>query len=379
MNPIPKNHSALFDDPDLSLVPFTTRLCGPKGQEASFYLSDLSPDANLDLDLNTRVVPPPQTPQGTHFRNVIPVRHPTQCHICPGTIPQVAPQTTSLHPQFGTPAAVAPQPTFCAFEGAHSFSPNPSLSPSHPGRSSSASLDSGTPQVQVWQGTIPQVRSRAKTSSLSTNPQLNFHPPVDHQLTSDTFDDVYALLPQPSSSLLSTSIPVIDYSGGKLAAPLSSVDHQLTFDTFDDAYALLPQPSSSLLSTSIPAIDYSGGELAAPLSSVQNVSFPMASGSAPFQPSLTPVVPISGSPFSVSMPIVPMGSAPAATSPPTTTFARQEPRQVPTSRGLYPECVRPLVRVDNIIEWVRPDVMKMVVYFNFSSNAEAEAHSSWEA
>jgi len=332
MNPIPTNHSALFDDPDLSLVPFTTCLRGPKGQEASFHLSNLSSDANLDLDLNTRVVPPPQAPQGTHFRNVIPVCHPTRCLICPGTIPQVTPQTTSSHPQFGAlPATVAPQPTFCAFEGAHALSPNPSLSPSYPGRSSSASLDGGTP---VWQGTIPQVRSRAKTSSISTNPQLNFHPPVHHQLT---------------------------------------------FDTFDDPYPLLPQPLSSPLSTSIPGIDYSGGDRAAPLSSVRNVSFPMASGSAPFHPSLTPVVPISGSPFSASMPIVPIGSAPAAATPPTTTFARAEPRQVPTSRGLCPECVRPLVRVDNTIEWVRPDVMKMVVYFNFSSNAEAEAHSSWEA
>jgi len=290
MNTIPTNHSTPLDNADLSLVPPTTRQCGPQGKEVPFYLDDLSSDVNLALDVNTRAVPLPQAPQGTHYRNVKPVRHLTQCHIWPDTTPQVTPQTTSSHPQFGTlPAAVAPQPTFCAFEGAHARSLHPSLSPSHPGGSSSTSLGGRIPQVQ---GAIPQVRSKAKMSNLSTNPQLNFHPPVDYQLT------------------------------------------------FDGAYALPPQPSSSLLSTSIPAIECSGGERAVPLSSVQNVSFPMASGSALFQSYLTPVVPISGSPISVSMPIVPMGSAPAAAVAPTTTttFPRAEPRQVPTSRGLCPMC-----------------------------------------
>jgi len=79
------------------------------------------------------------------------------------------------------------------------------------------------------------------------------------------------------------------------------------------------------------------------------------------------------------MPIAPMGSAPADVAAPTitTTFARAGPRQVTTSCGLCPECVRPLVRVDDTIEWVRPDVIKVVVYFDFSSNGGAEAHSSW--
>jgi len=342
LNPIPPNHSTPLDDAALSLVPFTTRQCGPKGEEVPFCLSDLSFDANLDLDGNTRVVPLPQAPQGTHTRNVKRVRHPPQCHIWPGTIPQLTPQTTSSHPQvtqFGTlPTTVTPQPTFGTFDGAHALSLHPSLSPTHPGDSSSALLDGGTPQVQVWQGAIPQVRHKAKTSSLtgSTNPQLNFHPPVDYQLA---------------------------------------------FDTFDDAYSLLPQLSSSLLSNSSSAIECSSGERAAPLSSTQDITFHMTSGPAPVQPSLTPMVPISGSPFRVnaSIPIVPMGSAPAAaTATVTTDFARGETRQVPISRGLCPGCMRPLVRVDNTIEWVRPDVMKMVLYFNFSSDAEAEAHSSWE-
>ena len=327
MNPIRTNHSTHLDDDDLSLASFAKHQCGPKGQEVPFYLSDLSSDANLDLEDDARVVPLPQASQGTHRHNMEPVRPPPQCHIWPGTIPQVTPQTTSSYPQFGTPpAAVAPQSTFGAFDGAHS----------HTGCSSYVSLDGGIPRVQVWQGAIPHVLPQAQTPSLTTNPQLNFHPPVDHQLNLDTFDGAYAFLPQLTSSLLSTSSSAIEFSGGEWAAPPSSIQNQ-------------------------------------------NVPFPVTSRPASVQPSLTPVIPTFGSPISTSIPIVPMGSVPAAAAPTTnTTFARAEPRQVHTSRGLCPECVRPLVRVDNTIEWVRPDVMKMVVYFNFSSNAETEAHSSWE-
>ena len=338
MNPIPKNHSTSLNDADFSLAPFITRQCGPTRKEVPFYLNDLSSDANLDLDVtsNIRVVSLPQALQGTHSRNVKPVRHPPQHHIWPGTIPQVTPQATTSYPQFGTlPPAIAPQPTFGALDGAYALSLHPSLSPFHPGGSSAASLDDGgAAQVQVWQGEIPQVPPRPESSSLSTNPQLYFHPPVDYQPT---------------------------------------------FDTFDGAYPLLSQPLSSFLSTSSSTIECGGGERAAPLSSIHNIPFPVTAGPAPVQPSLTPVGPISGSPMGASVPIVPMGTVPTAATPAiTTTFAHAEPRQVPTSRGLCPECVRPLVRVDNTIEWVRPDVMKMVVYFNFSSNAEAEAHSSWE-
>lgn len=59
-----------------------------------------------------------------------------------------------------------------------------------------------------------------------------------------------------------------------------------------------------------------------------------------------------------------------------TAFVRAEPRQVPVPRC---SCYRhqPLVRVDDTIEWARPGGMKMVVHFNFSWDAEAEAHSSW--
>ena len=38
----------------------------------------------------------------------------------------------------------------------------------------------------------------------------------------------------------------------------------------------------------------------------------------------------------------------------------------------------PFVRVEDRIEWVRPDLMKMTIWYNWSLNAEAEAHESWE-
>lgn len=37
----------------------------------------------------------------------------------------------------------------------------------------------------------------------------------------------------------------------------------------------------------------------------------------------------------------------------------------------------PVVRVDDRVEWVRRDVLKMTLFFNFSLDAEGEAHEAW--
>ena len=37
----------------------------------------------------------------------------------------------------------------------------------------------------------------------------------------------------------------------------------------------------------------------------------------------------------------------------------------------------PFVRVDDRVEWVRRDVLKMTLFFNFSLDAEGEAHEAW--
>jgi hypothetical protein len=278
-----------------------------------------------------------------------PVLHPVndspRHHVWPGAIPQVIPQPPNLnaHPPFSVhPAVATPQPpTFGAFDSTHAVFPH---SPSsHLGVSSSATFDGGAPLAHVWQGATPQMRHEADTSGFSSHPQPNVHPAIAHQLT------------------FNTSTGVFDHS---------------------------PQPLTLYPATSSPAVERGGAEQVASLSSIQNVPFPMMSRPAPSWPSSTPVVPISGPPISASVHLrrpsdasaVAMGSA-ATVAPATitTNFVHSEPRQVPAPHGWCPECVRPLVRVDNSVEWVRPDLMKMVVYFDFSSNAGAGAQSSWES
>jgi hypothetical protein len=93
---------------------------------------------------------------------------------------------------------------------------------------------------------------------------------------------------------------------------------------------------------------------------------------------MTPIIPTSNPvirPWDADTASMGPATIPALTS---TAPARAEPSQVPVSRCTCCKRVNPLVRVDDTIEWVRPDVMKMVLYFNWSSNAEAEAHEPWE-
>ncbi|KAI9463798.1 hypothetical protein F5148DRAFT_193415 [Russula earlei] len=46
-------------------------------------------------------------------------------------------------------------------------------------------------------------------------------------------------------------------------------------------------------------------------------------------------------------------------------------------RGRRDARTHPLVRVEDRIEWVRRDLMKMTLWFNWSPDAEAEAHERW--
>jgi len=56
------------------------------------------------------------------------------------------------------------------------------------------------------------------------------------------------------------------------------------------------------------------------------------------------------------------------------------PGRAPSVRGAQGRRARarPLVRVEDRIEWVRHDVMKMTLLFNWSPHAGAEAHESWD-
>ena len=350
MNPIPTNDYTSYDDPDLSLILSTTHQREPKGKE-TFHRADLFFDNPLslgDFGDDNHVIPVPQGPRGTLPR-MKPVLHPVNAssrhHVWPGATPQVIPQSPNLnpHPPFSVhPAVAASQPpTFGAFDSAHAVFPHSSSS--HLGVPTPPTLDGGAPLAHVWQGATPQLCHEADASGFSSHPQPNVHPTIAHQLTFNISNGVFDHSPQPLTLYPATSSPTVERGGAKRVPSLSSI---------------------------------------------QNVPFPMTSGPAPSWPSSTPVDPISGSPISASAHLrrlsdasaVAMGSA-AAAAPATitTNFAHSEqPGQVPAPRGWCPECVRPLVRVDNT-EWVRPDVMKVVLYFSFSSNAGAGAQSSWES
>ena len=179
-----------------------------------------------------------------------------------------------------------------------------------------------------------------------------------------------------------------------------------TLDAFDGTYAPLSHHSESSLASSSSAVlgvthssdtshhTTNAGEQTS-VFGTQNISIPTSSGSAlarvpgtsssPSSSSLNLMNPVSvaptlGWPTRARSPVVRAWDTMApsmARATTATSFVRAEPREVP-----IPRCScrgrQPLVRVDDSIEWVRPDVMKMVLHFNFSWNAEAEAHSSWE-
>jgi len=165
---------------------------------------------------------------------------------------------------------------------------------------------------------------------------------------------------------------------------------QSTLNAFGGTYAPLSHASASnLAGSNSAALD--AGEQVDPFGT-QNISMLMPSG-----PALAPAPGSSSSPSYLNL-MDPVSAGPTSAWPTgtlspvvrardamvlsmnrattATAFVRAEPRQVPVPRC---SCYRhqPLVRVDDTIEWVRPGVMKMVVHFNFSWNAEAEAHSSW--
>ena len=149
---------------------------------------------------------------------------------------------------------------------------------------------------------------------------------------------------------------------------------------FDGTYSLQMHPSAWHPAAPGPgssAIYASGGGGQAALAGVPVPSMtgtvPMAPGAAapPFFPPTH--VTTSRSPAGVAVvrpwdavPTGASGSGPPPGPPVPTPFCRCHLR------------AHPLVRVDDMIEWVRPDLMRMSVWFNWSQNADAEAHESWE-
>ena len=253
-------------------------------------------------------------------------------------------------------------------------------------------------------GSNPRV-SRSQTTSFDAPSQANILAAVAPQLNIDPFHGAYTLNTHPSASLSAVQnstmfdrVPQSHIEPGVLAPqvtppstnfdgfPQSSthavVTPQLTIDGASDP---INRPSVSRIAGSSSASFDGGKQLS--LSSIENENIPihMMSGLVPeMAPTLASSSPLKwmtstprtpkplGHPWDVSA-----ASRPAAY---TTSVAseRAGPSQVPASCCLCSKRAHPFVRVDDTIEWIRRDVMKMVLYFNWSPNAEAEAHESWE-
>lgn len=344
MNSFPTNNFTFPDHANHPSPSFTPRQLGSLDGEAPTFINDLFSNFldSRGFNVDTRAAPTPRVPpHATLPRHVKPLvyrrllnNHRSR-HGRPGAMPKRPPQSVGSNatPQANV-LAVAPQLSIDPFEThpSASFSAGPS----------STMFDYDVPQCHVGSDMLV---SQA-TPQLNTLPQSNAHAAFAPQLPVDVFNNTSFTVTHSSASYPSGSSPA----------------------TFENLNGELEQP---------------------PFSGIQNVPIPMTSGPVPSSlassssSSLTWMTPIIHNANPVIRPwdtdTTSMGpdtiSGPALTS---TAPARAEPPQVPISRCTCCKRVHPLVRVDETFEWVRPDVMKMVLYFNWSSNTEAEAHGSWE-
>ncbi len=180
---------------------------------------------------------------------------------------------------------------------------------------------------------------------LNTLPQSNTRVDLAPQLTIDSTSDP-------------TTHPLASCPSGSSSAAFER-EEQLSFSSFQN----------------VPSIPMTSGLVPSGLGS--SSSSQTLTWTAPITPTSKPDVrPWETNITSMGTAAVAVAAAAATTT--STSSTRAEPQQVPVSRCTSCKRVQPLVRVDDTIEWVRPDVMKMTLYFNWSSNAEAEAHGSWD-
>jgi hypothetical protein len=344
MNSFPTNNFTSPDHMNHPPLPFTPRQLGSLDEEAPTFINDLFSNDLPDFggfNVDTRVVPNPRVPpRSTLPRHVKPLVHRRLTNIHryrhgrTGAILRRSPSQSvgfNAPPQANILATVAPQLSIDPFDGACTRNTHPSASLS--AGPSSTMYNRDVPRCHVGSDMlVPQA-----TPQLNTLPQSNIHAALAPQLAADVFNNSSHAITHPSASRPS----------GSSSAAFENRDYeQLSFP------------------------------------GIQNVPIPMTSGPVPSglasSSSLTWMAPI----IPTSNPGIRPWDADTASTGPATVPAppRAEPPQVPVSRctGTCCKRVNPLVRVDDAIEWVRPDVLKMVLYFNWSSNAEAEAHESWE-
>jgi hypothetical protein len=345
MNSFPTNDFTSYDHANHPLLPFTPRQLGSLGEEAPTFTNDLFSNDLLNLggfNVDTRVVPTPRVPpHGTLPRHVKPLIHRRLINIrrrrhgLLGAIPQRSPSQRvgfSALPQANVLATVAPQLSIDPFDG------NTHPSASLIAGPSSTMFGRDVPRYHVSDMLVPQA-----TPQFNTLPQSNTHVALAPQLTTDVFNNTSHAITHPSASC----------PPGSSSAAFENGEPQLSFSGIQN----MPIPMTS-------------GPVPSRLASSSSSSPPSLTWMTPIIPTSNPLI----RPWDTGTASMDPATIPVLTS---TTPARAEP-PVPVSRCTCCKRVHPLVRVDDAIEWVRPDVMKMVLYFNWSSNAEDEAHESWE-
>ncbi|KAH9955166.1 hypothetical protein BC827DRAFT_1271972 [Russula dissimulans] len=259
------------------------------------------------------------------------------------------------------------------------------------------------PRRQNMQGTMQQ--RPIQVSSYDSLPRAAILPPFNSQLTIDP-DGPHSLFshhPSPASMFLSgtsgyqfnpdaiSHVPpqITSFTAPQQTSLQPAFTFQLTPGTSEGIHALpmCPYPSASLADAPSSTVFDTGVQpsLSGAAAGSMAIPIPITPGLGPSSSSLpftrTNATPPTSGPSAdgAFMPIVcPWDYADAV---PMSQPAHVEPEPGPTSVPHCPCCerrARPLVRVDNTIEWVRRDVMKLTLLLNFSSNAEAEAHESWE-
>jgi len=232
---------------------------------------------------------------------------------------------------------------------------------------------------------LPRFNSQLTLDSDGPHSLFNHHPssPASmflggtsgYQLTPDTVSEVSSQIasfraPQQTSLQPAfTFQPTPGTSEGMHAFPMHHYSPSSLFDA----------PSSTLFGPGVQPSLFGGAAQSMPMPIPITSRLGPSSSSLPFTRTIAAPSTSGPSADGAIMPIVRLWDH--ADAVPIGQPARVEPEPGPASVSSCSCCkhrVYPLVRVGNTIEWVRQDVMKMTILFNWSSNAEAEAHESWE-
>jgi hypothetical protein len=137
--------------------------------------------------------------------------------------------------------------------------------------------------------------------------------------------------------------------------------------TTQNAQATSACPNCATHPTSMP-VQLGGGQAAPAVQAPLAAASSSSSCPNPTAPHTAPPVP--------EAPLFRPGVAGAG--PTTANAYARKSRRVPPFRNPRRRAREvPLVRIEDRIEWVSRDVMKMTLWFNWSPDAEAEAHEAW--